>query len=86
MQPKRSNVCAVRVYGAVSFPPTRKFVRARMLEYPLKPLWHIAFVCAFVLYLCSLFNILIYLIDDTVNIMNPSPIPKFIKTNVNMSI
>jgi hypothetical protein len=37
-------VCAVRDCGAVACPPTRKFERATMLEYPLKPLWHIHFV------------------------------------------
>lgn len=42
--------------------------------------------CAFVLYLCSRFIALINLIDETVIIVNPSPIPKFINTNVNKSI
>jgi hypothetical protein len=37
-------------------------------------------------YLCSRFITLINLIDETVIIVNPSPIPKFIKTNVNKSI
>jgi hypothetical protein len=44
MCPNVPRVCAVRDCGAVACPPTRKFERATMLEYPLKPLWHIHFV------------------------------------------
>ncbi|MCX6276951.1 MAG: hypothetical protein NT004_02495 [Bacteroidetes bacterium] len=41
---KRLRLYAVRDCGLLSCPPTRKFMRGRMLELPLKPLLHIAFV------------------------------------------
>lgn len=49
---QRLRLYAVRDCGLLACPPTPKFERGRMLELPLKPLLHIAFVTAW----CSVFQ------------------------------
>ena len=51
---QRLRLYAVRDCGLQTCPPTPKFERGRMLELPLKPLLHIAFVTAW----CSLFSVI----------------------------
>lgn len=70
---------------AISYQGARKLKRATTLKYPTVPAIFTA-CWAFVLYLFSRFKALINLMDETVIIINPSPIPKFMKTNVNKSI
>ena len=60
----RLSVAAVRDCGVLSCPPTPKFERCRMLELPLKPLLHIAFVTAW----CFLSSIILLSICYSVSV------------------
>ncbi len=83
---QRMAICVGRDFIALTYQTVTNFSKCTKVKITSSPRLTYIACCAFVLYLCSRFIALINLIDETVIIVNPSPIPKFINTNVNKSI
>ena len=59
-EPQRLRLYAVRDCGLLTCPPKQDFMRGRMLELPMKPLLHIAFVSRSVFFFIIICFLLLY--------------------------